>query len=111
MQKKTAQKYGFFMCFCMVVGTVVGTGIFFKNEGVYGLANGNGVLGLIAWIIGGLMALSFGLSFMEISSAKQDSNSGIALYAKMFWGKWFSPNCNKSFNLSFWWWFDRRNRI
>ncbi|AXF96917.1 APC family permease [Spiroplasma phoeniceum] len=98
MQKKTAQKYGFFMCFCMVVGTVVGTGIFFKNEGVYGLINGNGVLGLIAWIIGGIMALSFGLSFMEISSAKQDSNSGIALYAKMFGGKWFGRVVRNAMN-------------
>ncbi|WP_338955786.1 APC family permease [Spiroplasma endosymbiont of Polydrusus cervinus] len=89
MERKKAQKYGFFMCFCMVVGTVVGTGIFFKNEGVYGLTNGNGILGLIAWIIGGIMALSFGLSFMEISSANQDSNSGIALYAKIFGGKQF----------------------
>lgn len=87
MQEKTAKKYGFYMCLCMVIGTVVGTGIFFKNEGVYGLVNGNGYLGIIAWIIGGLTALCFGLSFMEIASAKQDSNSGIALYAKIFGGK------------------------
>ncbi|WP_374697142.1 amino acid permease [Spiroplasma endosymbiont of Polydrusus formosus] len=77
------------MCFCMVVGTVVGTGIFFKNESVYGLTKGNGILGLAAWIIGGIMALSFGLSFMEISSVKKNSNSGIALYAKIFGGKQF----------------------
>ncbi|WP_424526401.1 APC family permease [Spiroplasma endosymbiont of Glossina fuscipes fuscipes] len=98
MQKKAAQKYGFFMCFCMVVGTVVGTGIFFKNEGVYGLTNGNGILGLIAWIIGGVMALSFGLSFMEISSAKQDSNSGIALYAKLFGGQRFGRVVRNAMN-------------
>ncbi|WP_338981604.1 APC family permease [Spiroplasma endosymbiont of Eupeodes luniger] len=98
MSQNVARKYGLFMCLCMVVGTVIGTGIFFKNEGVYGFVNGNGILGIIAWIIGGVVAISFGLSFMEISSAKQDSNSGIALYAKMFAGSKFGRVVRNAMN-------------
>lgn len=84
MKQEQQKKYGFLMCLCMVIGTVIGTGIFFKNEAVYGFVNGNGKLGIVAWIIGGITAIAFGLSFMEISSANQNSNSGIALYAKLF---------------------------
>ncbi|AGM24879.1 APC family permease [Spiroplasma chrysopicola] len=98
MHKTTAKKYGFFMCLSMAIGTIIGTGIFFKNEAVYGFTNGNGILGLIAWLIGGIMAVSFGLSFMEISSAKQDSNSGVSLYAKIFGGKRFGHVVRSAMN-------------
>lgn len=98
MKASNAKKYGFLMCLSMTIGTIIGTGIFFKNEGVYGFTNGNGILGIIAWIIGGVMSISFGLSFMEIASAKQDCNSGIALYARIFGCSKFGKVVRNSMN-------------
>lgn len=98
MKACNAKKYGFLMCLSMTIGTIIGTGIFFKNEGVYGFTNGNGILGIIAWIIGGIMSISFGLSFMEIASSKQDCNSGIALYARIFGCSKFGKVVRNSMN-------------
>lgn len=92
------KKYGFFMCLCLIIGTIIGVGIFFKNENIYGLTGGNGILGIISWIIGGIIILFLGLSFIEITSISTNSNEGIALYAKLFGGKIFGKIVRNTMN-------------
>ena len=50
MENKLTKKYGLFTAICMVVGIVIGSGIFFKTEAVLSTTGGNvltGVLGLL----------------------------------------------------------------
>ena len=68
-------KYNLLTAICLVVGIVVGTGIFFKTSGVLKEVNGNLALATGAWIIGGLVMLisssnfaNFSLKYGNISS-------------------------------------------
>jgi len=50
---------------CVVVGAIIGVGIFFTPSRVAGLA-GSEVLTLLAWAIGGVIALMGALTFAEL---------------------------------------------
>ena len=58
MEEKLTKKYGLFTAICMVVGTVIGSGVFFKAQTVLEKTNCNVGLGILAWIIGGCVLLS-----------------------------------------------------
>ena len=50
----------------IVVGMVIGSGVFFKPQAVYELTGGAPGLGIIAWILGGLITIAAGLTAAEI---------------------------------------------
>ncbi len=50
-------QYGIVSAICMVVGSVIGSGIFFKAEQIDHALGGNSVLGAISWGIGGIVML------------------------------------------------------
>ena len=60
---KLKEKYGLFTAICMVVGSVIGSGVFFKAELISRITNGNGWTGIAAWVIGGISMLLCLLSF------------------------------------------------
>ena len=43
------KKYGLFTAVCMVVGIVIGSGIFFKAKDVIVAAGGNALYSILAW--------------------------------------------------------------
>ena len=47
------KKYGLVTAICLVVGAVIGSGIFFVNETIFGRVGGNLEQAVIAWLIGG----------------------------------------------------------
>ena len=50
------KRYGLPTAICMVVGIVIGSGVFFKAEKVLQATNGNMPLGILAWgIVGAIM--------------------------------------------------------
>lgn len=51
----------------MVVGTVIGSGIFFKQASVLEMAGGQ-TQGLLAWGLGGIITLAAGLTIAEVGS-------------------------------------------
>ena len=51
------EKYGLFTAIAMVVGIVIGSGVFFKAEKVLQATNGNVMMGIVAWIIGGVIMI------------------------------------------------------
>ncbi|MDO4265046.1 MAG: amino acid permease [Eubacteriales bacterium] len=73
--------------FVMVVGTIIGSGIFFKPTAVFGAA-GTAALGLAAWIIGGLLALSGGLTIAEIGTLIPETG-GMMTYLEKIYGKFW----------------------
>ena len=52
------KRYGLPTAICMVVGTVIGSGVFFKAQTVLEKTGGNMVLGIASWIITGLLMVS-----------------------------------------------------
>lgn len=62
-------KYNLLTAICLVVGIVVGTGIFFKAGDVLKEVNGNLSLSIIAWLIGGAIMLISSYNFANISIA------------------------------------------
>ena len=53
MSNSMQKRYGFCMAVAMVIGVVIGSGVFFKAEKVLQSTNGNMLLGTISWIISG----------------------------------------------------------
>ena len=52
MGNELKKKYGLFTAIAMVVGIVIGSGVFFKAEAVLKATGGNMPLGIAAWAIG-----------------------------------------------------------
>ena len=57
MSNKLERKYGLFTAICMVVGIVIGSGVFFKAQTILQKTGGNMPLGILAWLIGGAIML------------------------------------------------------
>ena len=70
----------------MVVGIVIGSGVFFKAQNVLNLTNGNMPLGILAWIIGGAIMICCAYCF-AILATKYNNVNGIVDYAEATCGK------------------------
>ena len=65
---KLGEKYNLSTAIAMVIGSVIGSGVFFKAETVARITHGNGKTGLLAWSVGGLSMMVCLLSFSIIAS-------------------------------------------
>ena len=75
------KKYGLFTAICMVVGIVIGSGVFFKAQDVLKETNGNAVQGVISWIIGGIIMIIMSAAF-AVMATKYEKVNGIVDYAE-----------------------------
>ena len=80
------RKYGLLTAICMVVGTVIGSGIFFKSEEIIHAVGGNLWLGVVAWVVGGLIPLSFAYVFATLAS-RYERVGGFTDYTEKLIGK------------------------
>lgn len=76
------KKYGLFTAICMVVGIVIGSGVFFKAQVILEKTGGNMVQGILAWIIGGIIMIFCILAF-SVLAQKYEKVNGIVDYAEM----------------------------
>lgn len=81
MNNKLERKYGLFTAVCMVVGIVIGSGVFFKAQTILTKTGGDMPLGIVAWLIGGAVMLVSLLSF-SFMSAKYERVNGLVDYAE-----------------------------
>ena len=86
MDNKLTKKYGLFTAICMVVGIVIGSGIFFKTKDVLTAADGNAFYSIFAWIISGLIMVAIATSF-GIMATKYEKVNGVVDYAEATCGK------------------------
>ncbi len=75
------KKYGLFTAICMVVGIVIGSGVFFKAQTILQKTGGNMPLGILAWIIGGAIMLVCLLTF-SFMGQKYVRVNGLVDYAE-----------------------------
>ena len=80
------KKYGLFTAICMVVGIVIGSGIFFKSQDVLKAANGNALYSILAWIISGFIMVVIATSF-GVLATKYEKVNGVVDYAEATCGK------------------------
>lgn len=96
--EKLTRKYGLVTAICMVVGTVIGSGVFFKAQNVLNATGGNMPLGIAAWAITGLIMIICSAQF-AVMATKYEKVSGVVDYAEATCGKgygyylaWFMVN-------------------
>ncbi len=75
------KKYGLLTAICMVIGIVVGSGVFFKAEAILTHTGGNLKLGILAWIIGGVVMIIAAYTF-SILATKYEKVNGVVDYAE-----------------------------
>lgn len=81
MENGLKKQYGLLMAICMVVGTVVGSGVFFKAQAILQKTNGDMPLGILAWIIGGAVMICCVLAFCVMAQRYEKVN-GLVDYAE-----------------------------
>ena len=69
MENNQLQKrYGLFTAICMVVGIVIGSGVFFKAQDILKYTGGNMLLGILAWVIGGVVMVICAFNFANFAT-------------------------------------------
>ena len=81
MKNNLQRKYGLFTAICMVVGIVIGSGVFFKAQTILTKTGGDMPLGILAWIIGGAIMLACLLTF-SFMGQKYERVNGLVDYAE-----------------------------
>lgn len=75
------KRYGLPTAICMVVGIVIGSGIFFKTENVLAMTGGNVLTGVLSLLIMGMVMLFCAYAF-SLLSQKYGKINGVVDYAE-----------------------------
>ena len=74
-------KYGLITCITMIVGVVIGSGIFFKSDDILLATNGSIFLGVLAFCIAAISIIFGSLTVAELA-ARTDKPGGVISYAE-----------------------------
>ena len=86
MENKLNKKYGLLMAICMVIGIVIGSGVFFKAQEILIHTGGSVWLGALSFLIGGIVMIICALTFAKFASRYEKVN-GIVDYSEFIVGK------------------------
>ncbi len=85
MDSKLKEKYGLPVAIAMVIGIVIGSGVFFKAEKILNVTGGNQKLGILAWLIGGAIMVICAYTF-AIMATRYSYVNGLVDYAEVTCG-------------------------
>lgn len=88
-ENKLSVKYNLLTAISMVVGIVIGSGVFFKAEKILLATGGNLPIGIAAWALGGSIMVICAYVF-SILAEKHSGVSGVVDYAEAACGKTYS---------------------
>ena len=86
MSQKLQKSLGLAAALSTVIGMVIGGGVFFKPQAVYTITGGAPGLGMLAWVIAGVMTIAAGLTAAEVSAAIPKTG-GMMVYIEEIYGK------------------------
>lgn len=86
MQNGLEKKYGLLTAIAMVVGIVIGSGVFFKAEKVLVATGGDLPLGILSWFLGGLVMIICAYNF-AVMATRYEKVSGVVDYAEVIVGR------------------------
>lgn len=89
MGNNLKKKYGLLTAMAMVIGIVIGSGVFFKAEKVLVATGGNLPLGILAWCIGGAIMIICAYTFANMATRYEKVN-GVVDYAEVTCGKTYA---------------------
>ena len=87
-------EYSLFTTIAMIVGIVIGSGIFFKSDNILIATNGSVTLGILIFFIASISIIFGSLTIAELAS-RTDETGGIIAYAEKY--------CNKSIACALGW--------
>jgi hypothetical protein len=77
MGTELKKKYGLITAICMVVGIVIGSGVFFKEQDVLNYTQGNMPLGILAWVIGGIVIVVCSYNFATLANIIENGKTWV----------------------------------
>ena len=80
--EQAKKKYGIWTGIAMVVGVVIGAGIFLKSSAVMKASGGNIYIAISAWLIGGIIMISSGFCF-AVYATKISKYNGLIDYLEV----------------------------
>jgi APA family basic amino acid/polyamine antiporter len=86
MGNELKKKYGLLTAIAMVVGIVIGSGVFFKAEKILAATGGNLPRGILSWLIGGVIMMVCAYTF-AVMATRYEYVNGIVDYAEVTMGK------------------------
>ncbi|MBC8081282.1 MAG: amino acid permease, partial [Gorillibacterium sp.] len=92
--EKTGQlkkEIGLAVAMSLVMGTVIGSGIFMKPGRVIEYS-GSSSLALLAWVLGGILSIAGGLTIAEVS-VRIPKTGGLYVYLEEVYGKFWGFLC------------------
>ncbi len=84
-QVELKKKYGLSVAITMVMGIVIGIGIFFKAEAILKASSLNPKVAILAWTLGGVITILAGLTVSEVGAAIPKTG-GLVVYIKKIYG-------------------------
>ncbi|MEH7462016.1 amino acid permease [Bacillus thuringiensis] len=87
MHHDDKNKIGLTVALSIVVGTIIGSGVFMKPGKVLDYA-GSSNMAVFAWVVGGILTLASGLTVAEIG-AQIPKNGGLYTYLEEIYGKFW----------------------
>ncbi len=88
MEKEANNKYGLLTIMSIIIGTVIGSGIYVKNDSLMDISESS-ILVFIGWIISGLLVISILIIFIEVVSItnKKNIQGTFSNYGTYLWNK------------------------
>ncbi len=83
MENKLTKKYSFFTALGLVIGIVIGSGVFYKAQELLNHTNGNLLAGVFAWVLGGLIMIISSYTFSILATRYENLNGLIAYSEKL----------------------------
>lgn len=84
-ERQLKKNVGIFLAMTIVIGTVIGSGIFMKPGKVIAYA-GDSTMALWAWVVGGIITLASGLTIAEVGT-QIPKTGGLYIYLEEVYGK------------------------
>ena len=78
------KKYGFWTATAMVVGIVIGSGVFFKADDVLKASGGSLPIALLAWAIGGAIMVITAYVFANIATRVEKVNGVVDYFEEAY---------------------------
>ncbi|GAA5414581.1 APC family permease [Ureaplasma ceti] len=82
----TPKKIGYFAALLMVMGSSIGSGIFFKSSVVMGNEQNNIIMSLICWIVAAITVVAIALAIVDVAAQAKKDDRGFLSWVKRFNG-------------------------
>ena len=80
--EKVKKQYGLWTGIAMVIGIVIGSGVFLKAGGVLSLSGGDLKISILAWLIGGVIMVASGFCF-AVFATRITKYNGVVDYVEV----------------------------